>query len=761
MHRFLLRVVVLLLATHTASVFAQSNSIDFKNYKPARCGGDIPVALKNNTSAIVQENMKKIRSQKSDRRTKRDELEHSIRVGFMEEELLTGGQILYGEPMSEFVEQVGMKVLEGHADLKEKLQFYVLRSHVPNAYATSGGLVFVSIGLLARIENEAQLAVILAHEIQHYVQRHAFQTFKDVQKAKKDFDGQALDEKLNNLYRFSKDQEVEADDLGYKMISKTQYNLEEGIYGFEVLKYSAYPFLEAKMTIDSFGSPYYLFPKSHFEKLDQEIDKAEKANKASDDKELLNANQTHPHLDMRIMALKDRVEKSQSGGKELYVVGKAAFQEMQKIARHELLLLFMRRADYGRAFYLTRVFEILYGQTPFISKVKSNAIYAILVHKLSGHDLEKYGCEVVSNRGMWRELSASLKLFDAKELSAFTLRVLWLELLKNPDDEFLQRIWDESLQLIQKKALLDVKALVQYQLPTEVEPSNPSLKDAVDEKADQLLSRPSRRARTGESTKVAGEYYMASLYGLPQQDKLKQKVEQASIDYDAWLSNRDARKEVAKRAEEEKNRYHRSNRDYKGMVLMQPHFTQYDGKLYSDNERNFFAEERSKLRITDIWKNVAKSSGENLTILENKAKKNLKTEDVNRYTQVNDWIMERLNNDSNEMILFYSQYVDEVMKDFGTPLVGWTGYEYTVYKRPLDVNGLLTSIMFFPYLPVYLYFQLQTDGITKQFTAVFNTQTSKQVFKLNQERTSKLKEDFLKAHVYETLYEIKHAKTLK
>jgi hypothetical protein len=383
-----------------------------------------------------------------------------------------------------------------------------------------------------------------------------------------------------------------------------------------------------------------------------------------------------------------------------------------------------------------------------------------MIHKLSGHDLEKYGCETVSNRGQWRDISSAFKHLAAKDLSALTLRILWLEHVKYPDDEFIQRILDESLLIIQKKALLDIKGLAQYEpiVETEIPVNEP--KGAVDAQKD-LLSRPLRRTRNKENAVTSSEYFMSAIYGLPKHAILKEKINQAAIDYDAWLVNRDARKDVKNEAEKEKIRYQRKNSDYKGLVLMQPQFVQYDGKLYSDNVRNFFAEERSKLRMTEIWKNVAKTSNENLTILENKAKRNLKTTDINRYTQVNDWIMERLNNDSNQMILFYSQYVDEVMKDFGTPLVGWTGYEYTVYKRPLDLNGLFTSIMFFPYLPIYLYFQLQTDGITNQFTVVFNTETSRQVYKLKQNRTSKLKDDFLKAHVYETIYEIRHAKTLK
>lgn len=741
-------------------------SIDFAQYQPAQSEGDVPLTLKKSTTSLVQENIRQIKNKSADRRSKRQEQEHSIHVGFVEEDLLTGGQILYGESMSDFVEKVGLKVLESYPELSEKLQFYVLRSHVPNAYTTSGGLVFVSIGLLARIENEAQLAVILAHEIQHYIKKHSLQSYQDIENAKKTSANEDLESKLSQLYRFSKDQELEADDLGYDMISKTDYDLQEGIYVFEMLKYSAYPFLETPITLDSFASPYYVFPEALRERIRKEIEKSEADNKKADEKELVDPNRTHPHLDMRMLALRDRVDKmnDNQSTKQTYIIGKASFDEMQKIARHELLLLFMRRADYGRTFYLSRIFEILYGPTPFVSRVKAMSVYALLQHKLSGHDMEKYGCEVSSNRGMWRSLTAGLKSFDSKELSAFVLRILWIERNKYPQDSFVKNVWSESLRLVQQKALMDVKLWVEYQLPStdsvalKVSEINEKLAEKVD---NPLLSRPNRRPTNAETLRQNNAYYYASLFGLPNADKLKVEIQNATVDYNALVTNRDARKEALRDGNREITRYDKVNKDYEGLVLLQPRMSQYNGRNFSDNERSYFAEEKSKMLITDIWKKVARGSRDNLHVLENKAKSNMKTDDLNQFTQVNDWIMERLNNDTNQMILFYSQYVNDVMQRYKTPLVAWTGYDYVLYKRPLDLNGLMTSVMFFPYLPVYLYFQLQTDGITKQYTVVFNTESSKQVFTYRQERNVKWQRDYLKAHVYETLYEIRHTKNLK
>ena len=47
-----------------------------------------------------------------------------------------------------------------------------------NAFATPGGYVFVTSGLLKKVENEAQLAGVLAHEITHIEKQHAVNQYK-------------------------------------------------------------------------------------------------------------------------------------------------------------------------------------------------------------------------------------------------------------------------------------------------------------------------------------------------------------------------------------------------------------------------------------------------------------------------------------------------------------------------------------------------------------------------------------------------------
>lgn len=55
--------------------------------------------------------------------------------------------------------------------------FIVLDSTTPNAFSAPGGYVFITTGMIAAVENEAQLAGVLGHEIGHITGRHAMTAY--------------------------------------------------------------------------------------------------------------------------------------------------------------------------------------------------------------------------------------------------------------------------------------------------------------------------------------------------------------------------------------------------------------------------------------------------------------------------------------------------------------------------------------------------------------------------------------------------------
>jgi predicted Zn-dependent protease len=84
-------------------------------------------------------------------------------------------EIIRDPLITEYVNTVGKNILATIPDLPFTYHFYVIRQHVYNAFATPAGHIFINSGLLEALENEEELAGILAHEIAHVVCRHISQ----------------------------------------------------------------------------------------------------------------------------------------------------------------------------------------------------------------------------------------------------------------------------------------------------------------------------------------------------------------------------------------------------------------------------------------------------------------------------------------------------------------------------------------------------------------------------------------------------------
>ena len=82
-----------------------------------------------------------------------------------------GGDLKLLPELSAYVSSVGQK-LAAVSDRPLPYEFVVLNSSVPNAWALPGGKIAVNRGLLTALENEAELAAVLGHEIVHAAARH-------------------------------------------------------------------------------------------------------------------------------------------------------------------------------------------------------------------------------------------------------------------------------------------------------------------------------------------------------------------------------------------------------------------------------------------------------------------------------------------------------------------------------------------------------------------------------------------------------------
>ena len=166
--------------------------------------------------------------------------------------------------LSAYVDRIGQKLLAvshlrrptAPAEVQNTaFTFRVLDSPVVNAFALPGGYIYVTRGLLANLENEAQLAVVLGHEIGHVARQHAARQAFEAQRAQfgllgaallgqavlggnaaqaiSQFGGQGLQ---LLLLKYGREDEMESDQLGVEYATLAGYKAEEGAEFFISLK---------------------------------------------------------------------------------------------------------------------------------------------------------------------------------------------------------------------------------------------------------------------------------------------------------------------------------------------------------------------------------------------------------------------------------------------------------------------------------------------------------------------------------------------
>jgi predicted Zn-dependent protease len=126
--------------------------------------------------------------------------------------------------------------------------FKILDASVVNAFAVPGGYVYFTRGMLATLNNEAELAGVMGHEIGHITARHSARQFSRAQLAQIGLGVGSLfidSSVLAGLaqmgvgmlfLRFSRDNERQADDLGVEYSSRGGYDGSQMANFFETLE---------------------------------------------------------------------------------------------------------------------------------------------------------------------------------------------------------------------------------------------------------------------------------------------------------------------------------------------------------------------------------------------------------------------------------------------------------------------------------------------------------------------------------------------
>jgi len=172
------------------------------------------------------------------------DIEAEIRFGKdLSARILGNYSLLKDEKVNRYVGLVGTGISQYSGRPELKFYFAVLESSEVNAFAAPGGYIFITHGALMQMENEAQLAAVLGHEIAHVVKRHVVNSLNirgggaTAEKGISNLIGgssgsfreafaHSLDEAVEILFTrgYKTEEEIEADRIGIMLASAAGYD---------------------------------------------------------------------------------------------------------------------------------------------------------------------------------------------------------------------------------------------------------------------------------------------------------------------------------------------------------------------------------------------------------------------------------------------------------------------------------------------------------------------------------------------------------
>jgi predicted Zn-dependent protease len=169
-----------------------------------------------------------------------------------EQQVLDNSGFVYRDgELQEYLNGIVKKLRPPETLATISFRIVVLKDPHLNAFAYPNGVIYIHAGILARVDNEAQLATLLAHEMAHCTCRHALKAFGNFKRTK---DRIAMLQKPESALHhedlmsllgatqtvgvtgYTQDLETEADLTGLEFVLNAGYDLKEAPRLFEHLK---------------------------------------------------------------------------------------------------------------------------------------------------------------------------------------------------------------------------------------------------------------------------------------------------------------------------------------------------------------------------------------------------------------------------------------------------------------------------------------------------------------------------------------------
>ncbi|MDQ3109413.1 MAG: M48 family metallopeptidase [Bacteroidota bacterium] len=688
----------LLLSSCLLLIFIGSSSA--QSHAPLEPNGKVPSFFYNPSHVLVNQEIGK-RNASGDIVDAKEEA--FIReMSYFAQQRMISGIVLFNDSLSAYVSKVAKVLLKDDTATFNKLHFYVYKSPDPNAYTSATGNILITVGLLAQLDNEAQLAFILAHEITHYRQGHMLKGYLNREELKEQSGSTPSYLLLSSYYSYNQEQELEADKLGFELYKKSSYSVREALRSFDVLDYSDLPFDDVTFDTTFFNKDYLTIPAGYFMK---EVDPIYSDDNYED------RNSTHPNVRKRRMALMTEVDTVKNPGTHLYVVSKTDFLYVRETSRYEICRLYLIERNYPGAIYSAYMLLQRHPDDIYLKKIIGHSLYEIaaynqvsagsgyynpyLMYDYAGNvgrysSLKRNGYYRIPDfkdyPGQQQQLYHLFHEMEPDELTVLALSYNWGIHKADPADKFQASLCDSLFIMLVNKQNLH---LSYFSTGTPDEAKEQFRKDSLQrvaetgETGESKYSRMDKFRLNSQKERFTKFAFVEMLKDTAFVSRFKyytdHRASLVSTGDVSWYSNR-TKKERA--LEEKENESY--GEGIQKIIVVGPDYEMYQQlERKQQSEQNFMISETGQENLGNTIKAEATGVGMDCILLSAFSMDSLDGDSYADLATLNEWFYERIQHGSGGYATTMNNQaqVDSLIAKYGTRYVMFTGVQVEYRKR--------------------------------------------------------------------------------
>ena len=665
-------------------LFFPTKAQNFDHYQPILCKGTLPKEITTLSSSKYKAEMAEEEKEQK-QRDQAAKAKFLLYQRYLTDNLLKSGKIIVNPELTDYLNEVLDILLKDEPEVRSKIHLYILRSPSVNALAMNDGTILICWGLLAQLENEAQLAYVLSHEITHFKERHILDKFQKNTKQKgkqaaAEREDEAKEEGIVAKYSYAKELESAADSLGLIRFLKTGYSLEAPEQMFEKLKYAYLPFANIPFDKKTLYLADITLPESYW--LDS-VAKIKGIDEFEDDN-----SSSHPNLAKRKKAVHTALRGKALDG-EYFLVSAEKFLTLQNIARFELTQAYLHYQLYEDAIYNA---YILLQENPnnyYSQACIAKALNGIVMREnnpsnsIFTKEID-YG-NMKEIEGEMQQVAHVIGAMQPKELNLLALNYAWKLHQKYPQEAEITAIVGELFQQMVNH---------HYQSSKELEV----------EKEDK--SAWSKSLLQNELKDKDFTAYFESC--------LKVKTEN-----EAWK-----KKDFEKFQRKQARKGARLGIDK--IVIVNPHY--YYQKIGQTKDMGFFTTEKGNLALQETVQEMAKSADLAADLLSLADLKPEDAEKMNEVTLLTEWIGEQ----SRMPTLgagTQQNRINDIAKKYNTDYFVWLDVKEVKEVNPFYIyaklNGLVMGSLIMPWAFPPLINSLSKNYTTAIYATVYDVKTGR------------------------------------